>query len=198
MAMRIPEVLTESEQAALLKVPNKRYPSGERNYLLMRLMLDAGLRLAEVIDLKWQHIDLNTGKLMVREGKGMKDRTLWLNDDALELLKSWRERQAAIAEGADLVFTGITKGKTGNKICRRYLQNMIKRYAERAGIEKNISIHTLRHTFATDIYRQTKNIRLVQKALGHNSIQTTQIYTHILDDELEDALKTFRNPREAI
>lgn len=71
---------------------------------------------------------------------------------------------------------------------------MVKRYAKRAGIEKDIHPHTLRHTFATDLLRQAKNIRLVQKALGHSSLSTTQIYTHIVDEELGDALKSFRRP----
>ena len=71
-------------------------------------------------------------------------------------------------------------------------RKMIKKYAKKAGINKKISPHTLRHTFATDLYRESKNIRLVQKALGHSDLSTTMIYTHIMDDELEQALKTFR------
>lgn len=69
---------------------------------------------------------------------------------------------------------------------------MVVNYAEKAGITKKISPHTLRHSFGTDLLRDTKNIRLVQKALGHSDLSTTMIYTHIVDDELEDALKNFR------
>ena len=69
---------------------------------------------------------------------------------------------------------------------------MVKRYATRAGIEKDIHPHTLRHSFATDLYRRTTNIRLTQKALGHSNLATTQIYTHIVDEELEGALRSFR------
>jgi integrase/recombinase XerD len=69
---------------------------------------------------------------------------------------------------------------------------MVKRYAARAGIEKDIHPHTLRHSFATDLYRQTANIRLAQKALGHANLATTQIYTHIVDEELEGALRSLR------
>jgi len=69
---------------------------------------------------------------------------------------------------------------------------MAKRYAAKAGIEKNVHPHTLRHSFATDLYRETSKIRLVQKALGHSDLSTTMIYTHIFDGELEDALKSFR------
>lgn len=77
---RIPETLTPDEQAALLKQPNRRYPTGQRNYLLLRLIHDTGLRLSEAVNLRWRDIDLNTGKLMVRQGKGAKDRTLWIGD----------------------------------------------------------------------------------------------------------------------
>jgi len=73
---------------------------------------------------------------------------------------------------------------------------MIKRYAKRAGIEKEIHPHTLRHTFGTDLYRETKNLRMVQKSLGHSHISTAEIYTHIVDDELEAGMKNFRNWEE--
>ena len=73
---------------------------------------------------------------------------------------------------------------------------MVKRLAKKAGIAKDVHPHTLRHTFATDLFRQTKNLRLTQKALGHSQISSTMIYTHIVDDELEEALKTFRAWRQ--
>jgi integrase/recombinase XerD len=76
----------------------------------------------------------------------------------------------------------------------RSYARMVKRYAVKAGIEKDITPHTLRHSFATDLYRETTNIRLTQKALGHANLATTQIYTHIVDEELEGDLKSFRQP----
>ena len=74
----------------------------------------------------------------------------------------------------------------------RYVQRMVKRYAAKAGINKSISPHTLRHSFATDLYRETSKIRLVQKVLGHSDLSTTMIYTHIFDEEVESAPKSFR------
>ncbi len=70
---------------------------------------------------------------------------------------------------------------------------MVKRKAKKAGIDKDVHPHTLRHSFATDLYRESKNLRLVQKALGHSSISTTEIYTHIVDEELEKEMKFFRS-----
>ena len=92
------------------------------------------------------------------------------------------------------VFTTL-KGKA---LGHRYVQRMVKRYAAKAGIDKNISPHTLRHSFATDLYRETSKIRLVQKVLGHSDLSTTMIYTHIFDEEVESALKSFRQTAGAI
>jgi len=154
-------------------------------------MLDTGLRLSEAIHLRWKDIDLNSGKVMVRQGKGAKDRTLWTGEENLAALLAWRDRQASECAGSpQIVFTT----KEGGNLDPRYIQRMVKRYAAKAGIEKNITPHTLRHTFATDLYRETTNIRLTQKALGHANLSTTQIYTHIVDEELEVALKSFRLP----
>lgn len=74
----------------------------------------------------------------------------------------------------------------------RYVQRMVRRYTAKAGIDRTVTPHTLRHTFATDLLRATKNVHLVQKALGHSSSATTQIHTHIVDHELEDAMQSFR------
>ena len=190
-ALRIPEVLTASEQEALLAQPNLRYPTGARNKTMIQLMLDTGLRLAEACNLQWKDIDLNTGKLMVRQGKGSKDRTLWIGVEDLEALRTWRERQATDVTGNPAhVFTTLE----GKAVSKRYVQAMVGRLAAKAGIEKHVHPHTLRHSFATDLYRETSKIRLVQKALGHSDLSTTMIYTHIFDEELEDALKSFRQP----
>jgi integrase/recombinase XerD len=185
---KLPTVLTEDEQEQLLEQANPRYPTGERNQTLLRLMLNTGLRLAEVTALKWRDIDLTTGKLMVRQGKGAKDRTLWVAEADIDRLRSWRERQATACDTCEHAFTTL-KGKA---LGHRYVQRMVKRYAAKAGIAKNISPHTLRHSFATDLYRETSKIRLVQKVLGHSDLSTTMIYTHIFDEEVESALKSFR------
>jgi integrase/recombinase XerD len=156
---------------------------------MLRLMLNTGPRLAEVTPLKCRDINLPTGKLMVRQGKGSKDRTLWVAEADIDRLRSWRERQAEKCAGTyKHVFTTLE----GKPLGHRYVQRMVKRYAAKAGIDKHISPHTLRHSFATDLYRETSKIRLVQKVLGHSDLSTTMIYTHIFDEEVEEALKSFR------
>lgn len=180
----IPETLTPEDQAALLRQPNRRAPTGLRNLCMLRLMLNAGLRASEVIALQPGNIDCNSGKLTIKQGKGKKDRILWIGEDDLALIRRWKEKRPQ----SPYLFPTLK----GDKLDDRYLRQMVKRYAQRAGIEQDVHPHTLRHTFATDLYRQTKNIRLVQKALGHADLSTTMIYTHIVDDELEDALKSLR------
>ena len=189
MTRKIPEVLSQTEQEALLAQPNPRYLTGQRNRIMLRLMLDTGLRLSEAIHLRWKDIDLNSGKVMVRQGKGAKDRTLWTGEANIEALTAWRERQARECSGDPGVVFSTREGET---LDPSYVRKMVKRYGRRAGIAKTISPHTLRHSFASDLLRQNPNIRIVQKALGHANLATTQIYTHIVDEELEGALKSFR------
>ena len=194
---KLPEILTEEERTAILNVPNKRYPTGLRNKAIMYVMLDAGLRCSEVVGkekrkyleggLRLNHVDWNSGKMKITNGKGGNDRFVWLNETALQAVIDWLGKRPA--GETDLVFTTLK----GTRIENRYIGYMIKRYAKRAGIQKNVHPHTLRHTFGTDIYRETKNLRMTQKALGHVHISTTEIYTHIVDDELEEGMKNFRN-----
>jgi integrase/recombinase XerD len=209
---RIPEVLSEEEQKKLLGVFNERYPTALRNKTMIRLMLKAGLRLAETLNLKWSDINFPAAKLSVVEGKGRKDRNLWLGEKTLNQLGKWREKQHEVLtekkfkNESSLVFTTLT----GNKLNEANVRKMVYRYAEKAGIQeevkknyrdeegnelektylqKKVSPHVLRHTFATELYRMTNDLRKVQKTLGHNSIQTTMIYTHLVDEELENDMK---------
>lgn len=190
MYKRLPETLTPEEQEKLLAEPNRKCRTGLRNYCMMLLMLDCGLRSAEVLALRFHDIDWKSGRLMVRGtgngggGKNGKDRTLWLSDYDLEALRAWR----AVRPAGNGLFATL-KGK---HISARYLRTMIKRESRQAGIEKDVHPHTLRHSFATDLYRETKNILLVQKALGHADLATTMIYTHLIDTDLEEALKKLR------
>ncbi|MFW5800114.1 MAG: tyrosine-type recombinase/integrase [Spirochaetota bacterium] len=197
---KLPEVLNEKEQQLLLEQPNPRYPTGQRNYTMIKLMLNTGLRLSETTNLKWKHIDLMVSKIMVREGKGAKDRTLPVGETIIDMLQDWRERQVeelqkrGINKKPEYVFTTLK----GGQVSGRYVRKMVKRYANKAEINKDISPHTLRHTFATDYYRDTNNIRKVQKYLGHADISTTMIYTHIVDSDQEESIRNFHNKKNKV
>lgn len=192
MARKIPDVLTLDEQERLLDQFNLRYITPQRNKTMIQFLLNTGLRLSEMTNLEWKDIDLMTGQVKVVEGKGLKDRILWLDEESLTMLGKWKLRQFKEWGKSDLVFTTRTLRPLDGKAVR----SMIKTYSDKAGIKKHITTHSLRHTFASDLLRDTKNIRIVQKALGHADISSTQIYTHIVDDELEEALKGFRSRKE--
>lgn len=180
---RLPKVLTPDEQRALVAQPNPRYISGLRNRCLLRVALEAGLRASELTHLRPEHLDMLTCRLVVREGKGAKDRVLWISDDLRDLIGRWLERR--------LASPWLFPTRDGGQLDTRYLRTMVKHYAVKAAVSEpeRVTPHVLRHTFATDLLRETKNIRLVQKALGHSDVSTTMIYTHVFDEELEQALR---------
>lgn len=179
----IPEVLAEEEQAQLLSL----LPSGSllqrRNLLMVRLMLNAGLRSQEVCDLKPGHFNPASGKLKVH-GKGKRQRIVWLDE------RDRADLELFVRYSGRTPFEPIFQTGMGNKIQTRFLRALLERLGQQMG--KRLHPHLLRHTFATDLLRKTKNLPLVQKALGHSDIGTTQIYLHIQDDELETAMKELR------
>jgi len=194
---KLPTILNESEIQALTAQANPRYVTGHRNRVMLQLMLSIGLRLAEVVGLRWDDVDFLSEILMVREGKGMKDRTLFIKDnnwrgvDDKTALQEWKQRQTKeLGELPEHVFTTMSKGSRGNQLSDRYVQAMIRRYSSRAGITKKISPHTLRHTFATGLYKHTKDIIVVQQALGHSDLSTTMVYVHLASSDLEQALSS--------
>lgn len=181
----LPDILTPEEQQKLLAAPNPKVPTGLRNLCIIRIMLNAGLRCSEVLNLTPAHVNLNTGLIRITNTKTGVDRNLWLYDDDLDLVRQWSDIRPAKSK---YLFCTLK----GGQLSGRYVRQMVKLMAERAGLKKRIHPHLLRHTFASDMLRQTGNIRLVQKALGHASLNNTMIYTHIVDTELEDAMKNFR------
>mgnify|MGYP001287835428 CR=1 FL=1 len=189
-ARKIPAFLTAEEQARMLsQMEPADTPSKLRNLAMLRVLLNCGLRSAELCTLKTKNIDFKTGMMKVL-GKGNRERVLWVGVDDLLLLKNWLEKRPC---NSPLVFTSLDGEKP---ICSRWLRKLLPRLAERAGIDKRVHIHTCRHSFASDLLRQTKNLVLVQRALGHSNIATTTIYTHISDPELETAMKNLRNGEE--
>lgn len=181
----LPTVLTAAEQQILLDGPNKKTPTGLRNHLIMLYFLNLGLRVSEAINLKVDHIDWSSGKITILASKNDKDRVLWLKDRILELSKRWLNLRPS---ASDYLFCTLQ----GGQLMDRYIREFVSRYAKKGGIKQRVHPHCLRHTFATDLLREAKDIRLIQKALGHASIATTMIYTHIVDDRLENALKHLR------
>lgn len=189
MQKKLPDVLTEAEQAQLVENLDEKAPTKLRKLCLIRVMLDCGLRASEVLSLKTRNIDWKTGKLKVC-GKGKKERVLYLSDENLALLQKWLDVRRQLRYQNEYLFVRMD----GKPMTTRNLRRIFTWQVEKVGlVDKHVHPHTCRHTFATDLLKKTKNLRLVQKALGHESIATTEIYLHIHDAEMEAAMKGLRN-----
>lgn len=185
MPKRLPVFLNEEEEKQLLDVFNVRYISSQRNKEICLLIFKTGLRISELVNLQWKDVDLLAGRITVINGKGNKDRILFVSEETLSSLLAWKERQAKTWGKSSYVFSN----RKCSKLVARDVREMITNYAKKAEITKHVSPHVLRHTFATNLLRKSKNIRLVQKALGHADLSTTMIYTHIVDEDYEQAMK---------
>jgi len=179
---RLPKILTRAESDALLDQPTSEL-TPRRDYLLMRLMLGAGLRVGEAVAVRDDHLDFATGRLVIRDGKGSCDRTVWLDDRLLGELGAWMDRRPQ----SEL----LLPTRTASQVHPSHLRRSCTRYAHQADVDEadRVSPHTLRHTFATRLYEATTDLRLVQRALGHADVRTTQIYTHVADVDLADAMR---------
>ena len=182
---KLPVVLEPGEAQKLIKQPNRRYITGIRNKAIILVMLNTGLRVSEITDLKPGSINLSSRKLRIVNGKGGVDRDLIIPAGIEETLREWKGRKP---KGTKYFFTTIKGGQLSN----RYLCDMIKRYGRKAKIEKNISPHTLRHTFATEYYRQTKDIETLRRILGHSDISTTTIYITLANIDVENGMRGFK------
>ena len=189
----LPKVLEQDERKRFLATFNKRYQGSFRNLVAVRLMLDCGLRVSECVSVRPEHINMASCKLVVRDGKGGVDRNVWMTDGLRDLVADWLESDLR-PESEWLICT-----RDGGQVDPRQLRDMVKRQAQKADVAEweRVSPHTLRHTFATDMYRQTKDLVAVQHALGHASIQTTQIYAHLANGEVEEAMRNLRDSDEA-
>ncbi len=191
--IRLPEALSTKELEAIMAAPSKRSILGIRARCVLGLMGKCGLRVSEVCDLLTTSIRLDADIPYIRViGKGDKERRAFLGGGMVDLLRHWIQVRPIRGRGRAL-FPVIKSGKRGlgiakpgRKMSRRSVGYMVKRYAHKAEIDRDIHPHTLRHTAATLALRSGENLRKIQKMMGHNDISTVQIYTHIHDDELAE------------
>ena len=183
---RLPVVLTDQEIERLLAQANTRTITGLRTRAMIETMLGAGLRVGELVALKPRNVDLQEGMIRVDLGKGGRDRVIPVNNSTHAWMEAWsRARQEHGLNGRTRFFCSVQRGQSGRKLSPRYVQALIKRLAERAEIDRRVTPHTLRHTFATRMLKSGFNIREIQVLLGHSSVATTQIYTHVDPQELK-------------
>lgn len=169
----LPKMLSKTDIKKIFNcVTNKKH------LLMLKLSYGMGLRVSEVIALKISHIDSQRMQVLIAGAKGKKDRYVNLPESALELLRSYYKAY----KPKDWLF----EGQYGNQYTTSSVQKVFKRSMQKAGINKNIGIHGLRHSYATHLLEAGADLRFIQELLGHHSIKTTQIYTHVSNTSIQN------------
>lgn len=183
---RLPVVLSRAEARRLLRAVHN-----PKHVAILALAYSSGLRVSEVVRLRHTDLDRDRGLLVVRGGKGRKDRTTLLSSTALGLLDAWLPRRPR----SEWLFPGARRGRP---LSTRSVQKVVARAARLAGIEKSVTPHVLRHSFATHLLEDGTDLRLIQELLGHASVRTTEIYTHVSRRHLERIRNPLDEAREPV
>ena len=160
-----------------------------RNEAIIEMLYGSGLRVSELVNLKISRINFGEGFMLV-EGKGSKERVVPVSPRAVELSQQWLEQRAGLKiapEASDILFLN----RRGRQLTRVMIFYIVKDLAERAGINRNISPHTLRHSFATHLLEGGANLRSIQELLGHENLTTTELYVHLDRRHLRATLEQF-------
>lgn len=189
----IPDVLSVEEIDRIIAAVDVSKQEGQRNRAILEVLYSCGLRVSELCHLKMSNLYLDEGFIRV-EGKGNKERLVPISDRAIQELEAWFSQRVHIhikPGHEDSVFVSFRRGGSLTRIMVFYI---VKDYAEQAGIRKNISPHTFRHSFATHLLEGGANLRAIQAMLGHESIATTEIYTHVDTARIREEILT-HHPR---
>ncbi len=183
------------EVVRLLGVIDTQSEEGHRDRAIIELLFSSGLRVSELVSLDRGHINTTRREFMVR-GKGQKDRPVFVSDAAAKYVEEYVSLRLDNLPPLFLSYSRNNISSTSGDYRRlgaRSVQRMISKYAKLAGITKHVSPHTLRHSFATDLLMNGADIRSVQSMLGHSSISTTQVYTHVTDEHLRAVHERFHS-----
>lgn len=181
-----PKFLTEAEKRRLLKeLHDRTSPLAHRDRIIIELFLGTGIRIAELVNLDIDDVDLD-GKHIRIMGKGGIPQAKFLKSSLRTLLRSYLKERRRLT-GSEV--TALFVSSRGTRLCSRQVAQRLAYWLGKAGIQKNITPHGLRHTFATHLYAATSDLLLVKRALDHSDISTTEIYTHLSDERLEEALE---------
>ncbi len=191
-SLQLPKVLSVEEVERLLNAPDTTNPMGKRDRAMLELAYGSGLRASEIVSLKVQDLDMENRFLRVF-GKGRKQRVVPMGEVAHEWLSNYVASARAKILGKRMSFY-LFVGKKGHGLTRQRFWQILKQYAALAGLGSGVSPHILRHSFATHLLQGGADLRTVQMLLGHSSIATTQIYTHLDLAHIRQAHKKF-HPR---
>lgn len=185
--------LETEEVERLLGAIDTSNPVGLRDRAVIELLFSGGLRVSELVAVDRDHINLDRREFMVR-GKGQKDRPVFISDQAANWIQRYLDSRKDDFKPLFIHYSGSQNADEDGMYTRltvRSVQRLVKRYAVSAGITKDVTPHTLRHSFATDLLQNGADLRSVQGLLGHANISTTQIYTHITDPQLKSVHERF-------
>ena len=169
--------------------------TGLRDRAIIELLFSSGLRVSELVNLNRDHVNTQRREFMVR-GKGQKDRPVFISKSAAEWVERYLDARSDTLAPLFLSYSkNVTPTMDGDyrRLQARSIQRLVQKYARLAGITKHVSPHTMRHSFATDLLMNGADLRSVQSMLGHSSIATTQIYTHVTDAHLKDVHERFHS-----
>lgn len=179
---RVPRFLTVDEVFALLATPEGKRPLALRDKAILELFYSSGLRLSELVFLKQDQVDLKAGMVRVL-GKGNKERCIPMGKKAVESLQIYLSKRSQLLNGKPN-HSYLFLNKLGNRISPRAVERLIDKYLKKSGLQKKVTPHVLRHTFATHLLNSGADMRGIQELLGHASLSTTQRYTHVALDKL--------------
>jgi integrase/recombinase XerD len=180
----LPKCLSEDEVKRLLDEASKAgTPESQRDATILELLYATGLRVSELVSLNIQDIDLQESYVRCW-GKGSRERIAYLYPKALSELKEYLAGARVALLGGRKNEQALFVNHRGERLTRQWVWNILKSYSKKAGINERITPHTLRHSFATHLLQNGASLRHVQELLGHSSISTTQVYTHLTDDHL--------------
>ena len=181
----LPKFLPEEEVTSLLDSAYKSGTNeGHRDAVIMELLYATGLRVGELVSLNMQDVDLSESYIRCM-GKGSKERIVHLYPKALEELRRYLKHARVALIGHRRTEPSLFVNHRGERLTRQWVWTILKTYAQKAGIPQNITPHTLRHSFATHLLQNGASLRHVQELLGHSSISTTQVYTHLTNGYVE-------------
>lgn len=188
----LPDTLSEKEVDLLLDTPNMRKPLGIRDRAILEMFYASGLRVSELAGLKLSNLHIDEGYIRVI-GKGRKERVIPVAKSSTDILELYLlDVRPLLCDTPALLNVFVSKRETA--LCRQRLWQIIKKYTKEAGIMKNVTPHTLRHSFASHLLQNGAPLRVIQEMLGHADIATTQIYTHINPERLKSIHQQF-HPR---
>ncbi|WP_025114063.1 site-specific tyrosine recombinase XerD [Lysinibacillus fusiformis] len=190
---KLPNILSIEEIEALLMAPNRSKPQGIRDLAMLELLYGSGMRISELIALDLADIHLTMGFVRVF-GKGGKERIIPLGKSALSAISSYLNNARGQLQGKYPKTDAFFINQRGKRLTRQGCWKLMKEHALKAGIQHELTPHTLRHSFATHLVENGADLRAVQEMLGHADISTTQIYTHISKTRLSEVYKQF-HPR---